>query len=270
VPLFASHYLSGDNCLHCPFVVLSVDDLAMEFLRLSASNNIQQLDAIIVVYVHVQISRVSRALGNAAEFGSALLQGTCAYAEKHRHAILLGCIKHGLRKRQRGFDLASVPMDKLGNEFRSSKNDTQYKDSKLSITSFMQQEKQRAFFWLSPANVYEGGHRHVIAHVPAFVAEPTQQVRSLLPYVDWQQKLLYNPEQAFPTADGPSYDKHQNATATGQMPSTSIAPLDLAALMKPVRRPAQDQASADPATSEPTAKEVCYYSYALQGVLFGV
>ncbi|KAL0051883.1 hypothetical protein WJX82_003776 [Trebouxia sp. C0006] len=45
-----------------------------------------------------EISHVSRALGNAAE----LLQDTCTDSEKLRLAILLGCIKLGLRKRSRG------------------------------------------------------------------------------------------------------------------------------------------------------------------------
>ncbi len=92
-------------------------------------------------------------------------------------------------------------MVRLGEDFKSFKDDTQYKNSQLSIRSFLQQEEQKAFFCLSPAN--QDGHRTVVAHIPAFVPEPTQEVRSLLPYVDWQQQLPYNPEQAFPTADDP-------------------------------------------------------------------
>jgi len=78
-----------------------------------------------------QIFHVSRALGNAAE----LLQDTCTVSEKLRLAILLGCIKLGLRKRSRGFYLASAPMGRLGDDFKSFKDDAQYKDSKLSIRS---------------------------------------------------------------------------------------------------------------------------------------
>ncbi|KAL0028598.1 hypothetical protein WJX79_004385 [Trebouxia sp. C0005] len=128
-------------------------------------------------------------------------------------------------------------MDKLGIDFKSYKDDTQFKDTKLSIRSFMQQEEERAFFWLSPAN--QGGHRNVVAHIPAFIREPTQEVRSLLPYVDWQQKLPYNSEQAFPTADD-SYDEDQDATAAGQITPTSVAPLDPVPLTKPLWRPVQD------------------------------
>ena len=208
----------------------------------------------------MQISHVSRALGSAAE----LLQDSCTDSEKLRLAILLGCIKHGLRKRSHGFDLASVPRDKLGIEFKLFKDDTEYKDTKLSIRSFMQQEEERGFFWVSPAK--KGGPRHVVAHIPAFVAEPTQDVRTLLPYVDWQQELPYNPEQAFPTADDPSYDEDQDVTGAGQITPTSVAPLDPATLMKPVWHPAQDaalldfiQGSAGPSSNAPgpATKEVC-------------
>lgn len=206
-----------------------------------------------------EISHVSRALGSAAE----LLQDSCTDSEKLRLAILLGCIKHGLRKRSHGFDLASVPRDKLGIEFKLFKDDTEYKDTKLSIRSFMQQEEERGFFWVSPAK--KGGPRHVVAHIPAFVAEPTQDVRTLLPYVDWQQELPYNPEQAFPTADDPSYDEDQDVTGAGQITPTSVAPLDPATLMKPVWHPAQDaalldfiQGSAGPSSNAPgpATKEV--------------
>lgn len=220
--------------------------------------------------MYAQISHVSRVLGNAAE----LLQGSCSDSVKLRLAILLGCIKHGLRKRSRGFDLASVPMDKLGIDFKSYKDDTQFKDTKLSIRSFMQQEEERAFFWLSPAN--QGGHRNVVAHIPAFIREPTQEVRSLLPYVDWQQKLPYNSEQAFPTADD-SYDEDQDATAAGQITPTSVAPLDPVPLTKPLWRPVQDansrnfiQGSADPSATAPATKAVCHCSCALQGMLCSI
>jgi len=217
--------------------------------------------------VHVQISHVSRALGNAAE----LLQDTCTDSEKLCLAILLGCIKYGLRQRPRGFDLASVPMDKLGIEFNSFKDDTQYKDSKLSIRSFMQQEEERGFFWLSPAK--KGGARRVVVHIPAFVAEPTQDIRILLPYVDWQQELPYNPEQALPTADDLSDNEDQGITAAEQTTPPS-APLDPAPLMTPVWHPAQDaallnfiQGSAVPSANAPATKEVCHFSYAPQSML---
>ena len=199
--------------------------------------------------MHVQISHVSRALGNAAE----LLQDTCTDLEKLRLAILLGCIKLGLRKRSRGFYLASAPMVMLGDDFKSFKDDTQYKNSKLSMTSFMQQEEERAFFWLSPANPH--GQRNVFDHIPAFIPEPTQEVRSLLPYVDWQQELPYNPEQAFPTADDPSYDEDQDATAAGQITPSSVAPLDPALVTKPFWQDAAllniMQEPADSSTSAP-------------------
>ncbi len=216
----------------------------------------------------MQISHVSRALGNAAE----LLQDTCSDSEKLRLAILLGCIKHGLRKRSHGFDLASVPMDKLGIEFSSFKDDTQYKDSKLSIRSFMQQAEERGFFRVSP--VKKGGKRHVVAHILAFVPEPTQEVRSLLPFVDWQQELPYNPEQAFPTADDPSYDEDEDVTAPGQITPTSGAPLDPAPLTKPFWQDAAllniMQGPAGPFTSAPATKEVYHFSYALQGMLCSI
>ena len=166
-------------------------------------------------------------------------------------------------------------MDKLGIEFRSFKDDTQYKDTKLSIRSFMQQEEERAFFWLSPAN--QGGHRNVVAHIPAFTREPTQEVRFLLPYVDWQQELPYNPEQAFPAADDPSDDEDQYVTAAGQITPTSVAPLDPTPLMKPVWHSVQDanflnfiKDSAGPSSSAPATREVCHRSCALQGMLCSI
>ena len=220
-----------------------------------------------------QIFHVSRALGNAAE----LLQDTCTDSEKLRLAILLGCIKLGLRKRSRRFYLASAPMGRLGDDIKSFKDGTQYKDSKLSIRSFMQQEEQRAFFWLSPVN--QEGHRTVVAHIPAFVPEPSQEIRSLLPYVNWQQELSYNPEQAFPTDDDPSYDEEPDVTAARQTTPTSAAPLDPAPPMKPIWHQAQEsdflnfiQGSAGPSTnaSGPATKEVCHCSCALQGMLFSI
>ncbi len=141
----------------------------------------------------------------------------------------------------------------------------------------MQQEEQRAFFWLSPAN--QEGHRNVVAHIPAFVPEPTHELRSLLPYVEWQQELPYNPEQAFPTADDPSYDEDPDVTAAGQTTPTSAAPLDPAPPMKPAWHPAQEadfpnftQSSAGPSTNAagPATKEVCHFSCALHGMLCSI
>ncbi|DBB17921.1 TPA: PFAM ATPase associated with various cellular activities (AAA) [Trebouxia sp. C0006] len=148
----------------------------------------------------------------------------------------------------------------LGDDFKSFKDDTQYKNSKLSMTSFMQQEEERAFFWLSPANPH--GQRNVFAHIPAFIPEPTQEVRSLLPYVDWQQELPYNPEQAFPTADDPSYDEDQDATAAGQITPSSVAPLDPALVTKPFWQDAallnimQEPADSSTSAPGPATKEV--------------
>ena len=160
-----------------------------------------------------------------------------------------------------------LPMVMLGDDFKSFKDDTQYKNSKLSMTSFMQQEEERAFFWLSPANPH--GQRNVFAHIPAFIPEPTQEVRSLLPYVDWQQELPYNPEQAFPTADDPSYDEDQDATAAGQITPSSVAPLDPALVTKPFWQDAallnimQEPADSSTSAPGPATKEVCHRSCAL-------
>lgn len=214
----------------------------------------------------MQVTHVSRMLTTAAE----LQQESCSDSEKLRLAVLLGCIKHGLRRLPQGFSLASVGLDLLGMEFRAFKKATQFENTKLSIRSFMQQEEENVFFWMSPAD--KSGLRAVIAHIPAFIPRPSQEIRALLPNVDWQQKLPYNSEQASLASIDSSDDEDEVDLTGGKMTTNNSATaVDPAMLTRPAQRQVPDLSLPGSVQTslfaiQPAAREVCHYIHVLQSV----
>lgn len=143
----------------------------------------------------------------------------------------------------------------------------------MSIKSFIRQEEEVAFFWMSPAD--KSGLRAVIAHIPAFIPQPSQEIRALLPNVNWQQKLPYNSEQASLASTDSSDDEHENALTGGSMTTNhSTAAVGPAMLTRPAQRhapglnlPGSVQTPHFAVASQPAANEVCDYTCVLQSAL---
>ena len=112
-----------------------------------------------------------------------LLDDSLTDAEKLRLAMLLGYMKHGLKKIPNGFAITPIPMQKLGDEYKSSKNQTNYKPKRLSMTKFFLQPEEAQFFSMSPRDPHN--QVQLTMKPKALVPNPSREMRALLPNVDW-------------------------------------------------------------------------------------
>ena len=133
----------------------------------------------------LQLADLSRKVAQEAK----LLGRDCTDAEELRLSIVLGCIKHGLRKLPGGYDIVPTHMERLGKEYRygsgwvNIKGEADYISKKVSLKKFLLQSEEAQFFSMSSTDI--GGHRRVTLKLQALIPEPSQEMRALFPNVDW-------------------------------------------------------------------------------------
>lgn len=129
---------------------------------------------------YLQLADISRKMAQEAR----LLDDNLTDAEKLRLGILLGYLKHGLRKVPGGFDIVPVPINMFGGDYSNTKSGTGYRNKKLSMASFLLQPEEAQFFSMSPKDKH--GQVQLQLKVHALIANPSREMRALLPNVDWE------------------------------------------------------------------------------------
>ena len=127
----------------------------------------------------MQLADISRKVVQEAR----LLSPNLMDAEKLRLGILLGCLKHGLKKTPGSCDIVPVPLRLLGDDYGSVKKATEYKSKKLSLTRFLLQPEETQFFSMSPKDKHS--EVRLILKLQALIPNPSADMRALLPNVDW-------------------------------------------------------------------------------------
>lgn len=127
----------------------------------------------------LQLAEISRRMAQEAK----LLDDSLTDAEKLRLGILIGYIKHGLRKTSGGFNLLPVPIEIMGSEYSSAKNSTDLKRTKLPLKKFLLQPEEAQFFSMRP----NGRHNQVQLNLKpsALIPNPSREMQALLPNVNW-------------------------------------------------------------------------------------
>lgn len=128
----------------------------------------------------LQLAEFSRKVAQEA----GLLSGNLTDAEKLRLGILLGYLKHGLRKIMPGsFDIVPVPINLLGDDYSIVKRSMNYKRRKPSLTKFLLQPEEAQFFSMSPKDKHN--EVRVTLKPQALIPNPSREMRAVLPKVDW-------------------------------------------------------------------------------------
>lgn len=135
-----------------------------------------QTDSVIVL----QLATVSRKVAQEANL---LLLSKLTDREKLRLGILLGCIKHGLRKIPGGYDIVPSPMDEISADYSRLKRETPFKSKRWPIRQFVQQPEESQFFSIGLKD--QNGKRSVTLQPQALIAQPSKELRAMFPNVNW-------------------------------------------------------------------------------------
>ena len=142
-----------------------------------------------------------------------LLDDNLTDAEKLRLGILLGYLKHGLRKISGGFDIVPVPLTMLSNDYSSKKGGTGYKSKKLPMAAFLLQPEEAQFFSMSPKD--KRSQVEVKMKARTLIPNPSSQLKVLLPNVDWE------PLPSLETVVTDPSDEEEDGDCTPNRSSTS-------------------------------------------------
>ena len=119
----------------------------------------------------------------------------------------------------------------LGFVFSKLKDQTEYRNTMLSVKKFLLRPEEAQFFVMSPADA--GGHRRVKLNIAALIPKPSTELKLFLPSVQWGDDPS-NPSKA--AAQGNDEADETIIPMTAPPPAAIVGPASARSLLNPEPR----------------------------------